>query len=294
MIGEVPGVNEGDTFTNRQDLNDARVHKGNRQGIGGGGHAIVLSGGYVDDLDENDVIIYTGQGGRDENTGRQIADQELKRGNLQLAKHYTEGNPIRVSRGHQLDSPYAPAAGYRYDGLYRIDDFWHEHGADGFLVYRYRLVKIEPTKRAHPPATTASATPRQAAPTGTQNPQRSSVYTVRVIRNSAVANHVKGLYGHRCQISGEILDTPIGRYAEGCHIKPVGKPHNGPDTTENLLCLSPNMHVLFDKGAVAIADDLTMIGMVGQLEQHPDHPVSLECIRYHREHIFMCNHGSNP
>jgi putative restriction endonuclease len=34
----------------------------------------VLSGGYVDDNDEGDVIIYTGQGGRDPATGRQIKD----------------------------------------------------------------------------------------------------------------------------------------------------------------------------------------------------------------------------
>ena len=44
------------------------------------------------------VIIYTGQGGRDPNTGRQIADQELSRGNRQLAENYYAGNPIRVTR----------------------------------------------------------------------------------------------------------------------------------------------------------------------------------------------------
>jgi putative restriction endonuclease len=60
-------------------LHDAGVHGGVQQGIGGGGNSIALSGGYVDDIDENDFIIYTGQGGRDPNTNHQIADQELKR-----------------------------------------------------------------------------------------------------------------------------------------------------------------------------------------------------------------------
>ena len=284
MIGEVPGVTEGDIFRDRQALHDAGVHGGVMQGIGGGGNSIVLSGGYVDDVDENELIIYTGQGGRDPNSGRQIADQELKRGNLQLARHYTEGNPIRVTRGHQLRSPYAPESGYRYDGLYRIDHFWHEQGQDGLLVYRYRLIKIRPTEIVQPP--TAPTSHQGAAPAGTQNPPRTGVYTVRVIRNSAVANHVKAIYQHRCQISGEILETPAGRYAEGCHIKPVGRPHDGPDTVENLLCLSPNMHVLFDKGSIAVADDFTLIGVPGNLEVHQDHPISLDYLRYHREHIY--------
>ena len=97
---------------------------------------------------------------------------------------------------------------------------------------------------------------------------------------------MKSLYEHRCQISGVILETPAGRYAEGCHIKAVGRPHNGPDTVNNVLCLSPNMHVLFDKGAIAISDDFTLLGIGGVLEVHPKHEISIEFLRYHREHFF--------
>jgi predicted restriction endonuclease len=46
------------------------------------------------------------------------------------------------------------------------------------------------------------------------------------------------------------------------------------------------MHVLFDKGAIAIKDDLTLIGIEGYLDVNQDHPVSLEYLRYHREHIY--------
>jgi putative restriction endonuclease len=102
VIGEIEGVVEGQLFKDRQALHEAGVHRGIQQGIGGGGESIVLSGGYVDDKDEGDVILYTGQGGRDQATGRQIKDQELTRGNLALENHYREGNPIRVCRGANL------------------------------------------------------------------------------------------------------------------------------------------------------------------------------------------------
>jgi hypothetical protein len=35
---------------------------------------------------------------------------------------------------------------------------------------------------------------------------------------------------------------------EAAHIRPLGAPHNGPDTLDNTLCLCPNHHVLFDHG----------------------------------------------
>ena len=54
----------------------------------------------------------------------------------------TSGLPVRVVRGSSLRSAYAPRAGYRYDGLYRVADSWKERGRAGFLVWRFRLEKI--------------------------------------------------------------------------------------------------------------------------------------------------------
>ena len=85
------------------------------------------------------------------------------------------------------------------------------------------------------------------------------------------------------------MDTPGGPYAEACHILPVGAPHNGPDVPGNVLCLSPNIHVLFDYGAIGIADDLTILGLEGNLELNPGHEISMEAIQYHREHIYRGN-----
>ena len=137
MIGEIEGIEPGTLYKGRKELHDAGVHCGHMRGIAEkGGESIVLSGGYKDDKDEGDVVIYTGEGGRDSATGLQIADQTLTRGNLALVNHFREGNPIRVTRGHQAGPPHAPQTGYRYDGLYRIEHCWHEAGTAGFLIWR--------------------------------------------------------------------------------------------------------------------------------------------------------------
>jgi hypothetical protein len=40
--------------------------------------------------------------------------------------------------------------GYRYDGLYRVADAWHEKGKSGFQIWRYRLVAIDAAVPAAP------------------------------------------------------------------------------------------------------------------------------------------------
>src|SRR5687768_306879 len=99
IFGPIPGVEPGETFASRLALSAARVHPPTMAGISGtagaGADSIVLSGGYEDDADHGDVIIYTGHGGNDPETGRQVADQELRLGNLALAKSCLEGLPVR-------------------------------------------------------------------------------------------------------------------------------------------------------------------------------------------------------
>lgn len=136
------GVEVGAVFADRRALASAGVHRPLRAGICGtselGAESIVLSGGYEDDSDRGNVIIYTGQGGNDAETGRQIADQELSRGNLALEVSRQRGLPVRVIRGKGA-SPFAPRVGYRYDGLYYVVDAWQEVGRSGFRIWRFRL-----------------------------------------------------------------------------------------------------------------------------------------------------------
>ena len=282
IIGTVPDVEVGSHFPNRQALHDADMHRGLLRGIAPAGSSIVLSGGFVDDEDDGDEIIYTGEGGRDPNTGRQIADQTLTGGNLALAENYVEGLPVRVVRGHNLDSDFAPSEGYRYDGLYRIDSYWKEKGQDGFVIYRYRLNRLgsQPLLRA----TTDEALLRESSPQpqGNRTPGRVQVTTTRIIRSTAIGNEVKRLYDSTCQVCDKRLNTPAGAYAECCHIRPLGKPHSGPDTLENVLCLCANCHVLFDKHALKINDDLTIAGTGNALRTVEGHNIGRAHLAYHR------------
>ena len=57
------------------------------------------SGGYEDDQDLGNLIIYTGYGGRDPATGRQVSDQPFSLWNRALAYSSLNGLPVRVIRG---------------------------------------------------------------------------------------------------------------------------------------------------------------------------------------------------
>ncbi|MGR5167410.1 YDG/SRA domain-containing protein [Vibrio astriarenae] len=134
-FGHILGVEVGDIFESRATLAKVGIHPPTQAGISGGAkegaNSIVLSGGYEDDEDFGDEIIYTGAGGRDENSGKQIADQRLERTNMALAKNSLEGLPVRVTRSHKHPSNYSPSKGFQYAGLYRVVDYWCENGLSG-------------------------------------------------------------------------------------------------------------------------------------------------------------------
>ena len=240
-----------------------------------GADSIVLSGGYEDDEDLGDEIVYTGHGGRDQDSGRQIVHQSLARGNLSLAHSSTEGLPVRVIRGTNLDSPYAPRSGYRYDGLYMVDDYWQEEGRSGFRIWRYRLIKL-PSVPMRVDAASENAAIHPAA-------ERRETTVLRLVRDTAQARRIKALYDYRCQMCGTRLEGLAGTYAEAAHIRPLGAPHNGPDTLDNILCMCPNHHVLFDHGGVGIGEDLSLIGAEARLQVHPRHRINEDYLRYRRE-----------
>jgi putative restriction endonuclease len=277
VFGPIPGVAVGTAYPDRKSLAASGVHRPTQAGISfsesEGADSIVASGGYEDDEDYGDVLIYTGMGGNDPGTKKQTADQDLDRGNAGLAVSCALGQPVRVTRGADFgESAFAPKSGYRYDGLFAVESYWRERGKAGFLVWRYRLVKCDDS----PPLV---AKVGRVVPT---EPVRRLTTIQRVVRSTAVVQTVKELHDFRCQVCGEQLRTPNGTYAEGAHIRPLGRPHNGPDVTENVLCLCPNHHVLFDLGAFAIADDLTLIDHPGKLRTAPNHTINVQHLQYHR------------
>jgi len=81
-----------------------------------------------------------------------------------------------------LKSLYAPAAGYRYDGLYFVEDYWEDTGKAGFKIWRYRFRRDDPERPSWEPA---PMLPEQA------EPGRRETTIQRIIRNTAVAMGVK-------------------------------------------------------------------------------------------------------
>ncbi|MFF4501824.1 YDG/SRA domain-containing protein [Streptomyces sp. NPDC001401] len=287
-FGTLPGSDVGQAFTDRRALAATRVHRPLQAGICGtaqqGAESIVVSGGYEDDEDYGDVIVYTGQGGRDPDTGRQVRDQELTRGNAALVTSLTTGAPVRVVRGAGGEPKYSPTSGLRYDGLFRVEDYWSERGRAGYLVWRYRLTQLPLTEPTPPLAIPASRQPE-----GQQTPGRTKVTTQRIVRSTAVADFVKHAHDYTCQVCDIRLTTPTGAYAEAAHIQPLGRPHAGPDIAANVLCLCPNHHVLFDLGMLTIAADLTITSLAGgshreRLREVPTHQIGREYLAYHLTH----------
>ncbi|MCQ8774838.1 YDG/SRA domain-containing protein [Streptomyces telluris] len=294
--GHPPHVRIGDSFSQRQTLSRARVHRPRQAGICGtgelGAESIVVSGGYEDDEDYGDEIIYTGQGGRDENTKKQYEDQELTLGNAALATSASAGAPVRVIRGAGGDPKFSPETGLRYDGLYRVEEYWSQRGESNFLVWRYRLRAIDARETGAGTSEgrdiAAAINVMSAAPAGNATPGRRETRTQRVIRSTAVADYVKRIHDHSCQVCEMRIETPTGAYSEAAHIRPLGSPHNGPDEIENILCLCPNHHVAFDFGMLTINDDLIVTSHgtdanTYQLRGHPNHPVKKEHLAYHRQ-----------
>jgi 5-methylcytosine-specific restriction enzyme A len=96
----------------------------------------------------------------------------------------------------------------------------------------------------------------------------------RIIRDTRLTLYVKYLHGYQCQICGESIELGNDRpYAEGHHIKPLGKNHNGPDVIENILCVCPNHHAQLDFQAILINKS--------SLRLQPGHEISDEYIEYH-------------
>lgn len=152
IVGSIPGVYVGDLFFFRMELCVVGIHgqvqagidylpgsqSSNREPIA---TSIIVSGGYEDDEDAGDVIIYTGHGGQDK-FNRQCAHQKLEGGNLALERSMHYGIEVRVIRGKKIHGAVSSKV-YVYDGLYRILETWLDVGKSGFGVYKFKLLRIE-------------------------------------------------------------------------------------------------------------------------------------------------------
>ncbi|SRR6266536_5363502 len=292
-FGEIPKVPEKTTFPDRRAVAARGTHRARQAGIVGteksGAESIVVSGGY-EDRDYGDVIIYTGHGGLDENSRQRIADQTFDDpGNAALRTSMREDSLVRVIRGAHKGSNFAPASGYRYDGLYQVESADYVRSGE-FWVCKFRMKKAmqEPDVIAAPlvPAALSGVPAHDTSPAGTLTPSRRTMMVQRTVRITTIAKQVKRLHNDTCQMCDEQLVVGDHAYSEGAHIQALGGPHDGPDMMDNVLCLCPNCHVQFDLGAVIIQDDFKLLrnGVDdGELRRHPDHEINLDYVAHHRQ-----------
>ncbi|KAL2644968.1 hypothetical protein R1flu_012555 [Riccia fluitans] len=170
VVGSIPGVEVGDMFKFRVELLILIVSRTSQAGIeyipaSLSGYvdkdgcplsvavSVVSSGGYKDDEDDGETLIYVGSGGDKNKVVRKLKssrsadhvekDQELIRGNLALKNSCDLGVPVRVIRGEKYydEDIGTKRKGYRYDGLYDVLKCYYDVGSAGSKVWKFRLVK---------------------------------------------------------------------------------------------------------------------------------------------------------
>ncbi len=134
-----------------------------------------------------------------------------------------------------------------------------------------------------------------APDSGNDSPKRIKQETYRILRDTALAKHLKILYENKCQICDKSIALKKKHYSEAHHIKPLDKTkHNGPDTPGNIIVLCPEHHVEFDYGVIAVEPiTLTVIhkdknnSFFGKkITLLPEHELNDEYLSYHIAKIY--------
>ncbi|XP_026408960.1 histone-lysine N-methyltransferase, H3 lysine-9 specific SUVH5-like [Papaver somniferum] len=155
IVGHIPGVEVGDEFQFRVELSMIGLHGPFQSGIdflnkdGKYLATSVVSCGVYDDIDNFDVLVYSGHGGKPSGENKKAEDQKLQRGNLALKNSVDERTPVRVIRGFKemkrpdsLETKGKTVTTYTYDGLYLAERYWQEKGRHGNNVYMFELRRI--------------------------------------------------------------------------------------------------------------------------------------------------------
>lgn len=140
------GLTPGDWFPRQVIAQFKGAHAGLIRGISGdrdrGAYSVVVSGQYEEDLDEGDVLYYSGEGA-DKNEDPHEATARAT--NDSLLESYGNRQPVRVLRSAskgERQRHYAPACGIRYDGLYTVVQVQNRHNAKGGMYQRFKLRRV--------------------------------------------------------------------------------------------------------------------------------------------------------
>ncbi|ATE58424.1 hypothetical protein CNX65_27655 [Actinosynnema pretiosum] len=119
----------------------------------------------------------------------------------------------------------------------------------------------------------------------------------RAVRLREIVKRVKAIHDDQCQFCGLRLQVGPGQYySEGAHIKALGAAHGGPDTEDNLLCLCPNCHKLFDWFTVYVDEEYNVRHVfeptsVRKLRRDRRHEINPEYLAYHRSLLPVVDVG---
>ncbi|KAH6830850.1 hypothetical protein C2S53_005774 [Perilla frutescens var. hirtella] len=156
-FGHIPGIEIGDEFSFRSELDIVGLHcqlvagidsvkiDGNRYAT-----SVVNSGCYENTATTHGTLIYSGQGGNPKVSNSAAADQKLEKGNLAMTNSMKMGYPVRViSRrscpmtSKSLSRKNERGYMYVYDGLYTIKKYWQEReDQTKKLVYKFELQRL--------------------------------------------------------------------------------------------------------------------------------------------------------
>ncbi|KAI3398889.1 hypothetical protein diail_8398 [Diaporthe ilicicola] len=137
------GLTPGDWFPKTIIARFRGAHGALIRGISGdsdrGAYSISVSGQYEEDLDEGDVLYYSGEAADKNENPRQIIQRAA---NDSLLQSLVTGRPVRVLRSAskgERERHFAPQCGIRYDGLYNVIDVEERHNVKGGLYQRFKL-----------------------------------------------------------------------------------------------------------------------------------------------------------
>jgi putative restriction endonuclease len=174
--------------------------------------------------------------------------------------------------------------------LYEVRKHWFKRSVDGPLVIQFELVAIDYGVQSI--AKTPQGVP--APPSGNASPDRRDRRSRSLVRDQANVDWIKNLYNDTCQVCRIQLMTEAGAISIGAHIQGLGKPDNGPDVVENMLCLCHNCHAIFDSGSFFINDDCKTITWLHEsvgggesahsvvLFTRSEHRIGLGFVKHHR------------
>ncbi|VVB10630.1 unnamed protein product [Arabis nemorensis] len=149
MVGIVPGVEVGNEFQFKVELNIIGLHfylSGgidfmNIEGLDLATSVVASEGTGYNDIFDSNVVIYCGEGMclKSKNP-KVIEDQKMTKGNLSLVNSMITKSPVRVISGRKRMNQKRKQ--YVYEGLYLVKRYWEEQGPLGNNVFKFKLQRL--------------------------------------------------------------------------------------------------------------------------------------------------------